>query len=53
MPDPPEELLSLAARRQLLSRLGDTPEALRDLSVSLNNVGRIAEARGAILPIGG
>jgi tetratricopeptide (TPR) repeat protein len=37
---------SLALRRQLVERLGGTPEALRDLSVSLNNVGRVASAQG-------
>ncbi|MCL2781875.1 MAG: hypothetical protein FWD74_10405 [Actinomycetia bacterium] len=35
----------LAASRELAERLG-TPEATRDLSVSLNNVARVAEARG-------
>ena len=32
--------------RQLVERLGGTPEALRDLSVSLDNVGQVAEAQG-------
>ena len=32
--------------RQLLERLGETPEALRDVSVSLNNVGRTHQALG-------
>ena len=36
---------SLRLRRELAERLG-TPEALRDLSVSLNNVGAVARARG-------
>ena len=35
----------LALRRDLAERLA-TPEALRDLSVSLNNVGAVARARG-------
>jgi tetratricopeptide (TPR) repeat protein len=30
----------------LVEQLGGTPEALRDLSVSLNNVGKVAEAQG-------
>ncbi len=33
-------------RRRLLARVGETPEALRDLSVSLNNVGKTAQALG-------
>ena len=37
---------SLALSRQLLERLGGTPEALRDLSVSLDNVGDVARAQG-------
>lgn len=36
---------SLGARRELVELLG-TPESRRDLSVSLNNVGRVAELRG-------
>ena len=36
---------SLGIRRGLVDVLG-TPESRRDLSVSLNNVGRVAEARG-------
>ena len=36
---------SLGVRRGLVDVLG-TPESRRDLSVSLNNVGRVAEARG-------
>ena len=36
---------SLSLRRQLVERLGGTPEALRDLSVSLNNVGKVAKAQ--------
>ena len=39
-----EESLKIA--RQLLERLGETPEALRDVSVSLNNVGRTHQALG-------
>jgi hypothetical protein len=30
----------------LLERVGETPEALRDLSISLNNVGNTAQAQG-------
>jgi tetratricopeptide (TPR) repeat protein len=37
---------SLALRRQLVERLGGTPESLRDLSVSLDNVGGVAQAQG-------
>jgi tetratricopeptide (TPR) repeat protein len=37
---------SLDLRRQLVERLGGTPEALRDLSVSLNNVGDVARVQG-------
>ena len=37
---------SLALRRQLVERLGGTPEALRDLSVSLDNMGDVARAQG-------
>ena len=37
---------SLDLSRQLVERLGGTPEALRDLSISLNNVGRVAQAQG-------
>ena len=37
---------SLEIDRQLVERLGGTPEALRDVSVSLNNVGRVAQAQG-------
>ena len=37
---------SLALRRQLVERLGGTPEALRDLSISLDNVGQVARAQG-------
>ena len=37
---------SLAIRRQLVERLGGTPEALRDVSVSLDNVGQVARAQG-------
>jgi hypothetical protein len=36
---------SLALSRQLVERLGGTPESLRDLSVSLNNLGRVAQAQ--------
>ena len=34
------------SRGQLVERLGGTPESLRDLSVSLDNVGRVAQAQG-------
>ena len=37
---------SLELRRRLREALGDTPQALRDLSVSLNNVGRIERDLG-------
>ena len=37
---------SLGIRRELVERLGGTPEALRDVSVSLNNVGKVAQAQG-------
>ena len=37
---------SLELSRQLVDRLGRTPEALRDLSVSLDHVGRVAKAQG-------
>jgi len=37
---------SLALSRQLVERLGGTPQALRDLSVSLDNVGQVAQAGG-------
>ncbi|MFM2329878.1 MAG: hypothetical protein RLZZ494_1981, partial [Pseudomonadota bacterium] len=37
---------SLEIRRQLLERLGATPEALRDVSVTLDNVGKVAQAQG-------
>ncbi|MBL8392455.1 MAG: tetratricopeptide repeat protein [Candidatus Accumulibacter sp.] len=37
---------SLALRRQLVERLGGTPESLRDLSISLDNLGRVAQAQG-------
>jgi tetratricopeptide (TPR) repeat protein len=37
---------SLTLTRQLVERLGGTPEALRDLSVSLDNVGQVARAQG-------
>ena len=37
---------SLEISRQLVERLGGTPEALRDVSVSLNNVGQVAQAQG-------
>ena len=37
---------SLALSRQLVERLGGTPEALRDVSVALDNVGRVAEVQG-------
>ena len=32
--------------RQLLQRQGETPEALRDVSVSLNNIGRTYQTVG-------
>lgn len=38
---------SLELRRTLLRRLGETPEALRDLAISLHNLGRVFAARGA------
>ena len=34
--------------RQRLQNLGETPEALRDLSVSLNNLGRVHQALGQL-----
>jgi tetratricopeptide (TPR) repeat protein len=37
---------SLALARQLVERLGGTPESLRDLSVSLDNLGGVAQAQG-------
>jgi tetratricopeptide (TPR) repeat protein len=37
---------SLALRRQQRERLGNTPETVRDLSIALDNVGRVAEALG-------
>ena len=37
---------SLAIARQLRERLGDAPESLRDLSVSLNRVGDLARDLG-------
>jgi tetratricopeptide (TPR) repeat protein len=37
---------SLEISRQLVQRLGGTPEALRDVSVSLDNVGQVARAQG-------
>jgi tetratricopeptide (TPR) repeat protein len=37
---------SLEISRQLIEQLGDTPEALRNLSISLNNVGIVARAQG-------
>jgi len=37
---------SLDLTRQLVERLGGTPETLRDLSISLDNVGQVARARG-------
>jgi tetratricopeptide (TPR) repeat protein len=37
---------SLALRRQLVERLGGTPESLRDLSLSLDKVGGVAQAQG-------
>jgi tetratricopeptide (TPR) repeat protein len=36
----------LEIAQRLLARVGETPEALRDVSVALNNVGRTAEALG-------
>ena len=39
---------ALALTRQLLQLLGDTPETLRDLSVSLILVGDVQEARGEL-----
>ena len=37
---------SLGIRRELVERLGGTPEALRDVSISLDNVGKVAQAQG-------
>lgn len=37
---------TLDIARQICERVGETPESLRDLSVSLDNVGGIAEALG-------
>ncbi|WP_156427882.1 tetratricopeptide repeat protein, partial [Thiohalocapsa sp. ML1] len=37
---------SLDIRRRILARVGETPEALRDLSVSLDNVGKTDQALG-------
>ncbi|WP_141699311.1 tetratricopeptide repeat protein, partial [Candidatus Thiosymbion oneisti] len=37
---------SLEIRRRILQRLGETPEALRDLSVSLNKVGKTDQQLG-------
>ncbi|WP_173804900.1 tetratricopeptide repeat protein, partial [Sphaerotilus uruguayifluvii] len=37
---------SLGIRRELVKRLGGTPEALRDVSISLDNVGQVAQAQG-------
>ncbi|MEZ4409487.1 MAG: tetratricopeptide repeat protein [Polyangiales bacterium] len=37
---------SLAIARRLLDAHGDSPQALRDLSVSLDNVGQVQQARG-------
>ena len=37
---------SLGLSRQLVERLGGTPEALRDLSISLDYVGQVAQAQG-------
>jgi tetratricopeptide (TPR) repeat protein len=37
---------SLALSRQLVERLGGTPESLRDLSVALDKVGGVAQAQG-------
>ncbi|MEI7869509.1 MAG: hypothetical protein WCI11_16595, partial [Candidatus Methylumidiphilus sp.] len=41
---------SLVLRRQLRDSLGDTPQALRDLSVSLNNVGKVEADLGNLEP---
>jgi hypothetical protein len=35
-------------RRRLLETVGESPTALRDLSVSLNNVGRVAREQGRL-----
>ncbi|WP_187345227.1 tetratricopeptide repeat protein [Cystobacter ferrugineus] len=40
---------SLALRRQLRAALGDTPEALRDLAISLDNVGGVRQRLGHLL----
>lgn len=37
---------SLAIRRKLLAQLGEMPQGLRDLSISLDKVGRVARDRG-------
>ncbi len=37
---------SLSIARALRAAVGETPEALRDLSISLDNVGRVAQALG-------
>ena len=37
---------SLSLRRQLREALGEGPQVLRDLSVSLDNVGRVARDLG-------
>ncbi|MCF6354737.1 MAG: tetratricopeptide repeat protein [Candidatus Polarisedimenticolaceae bacterium] len=37
---------SLDIRRQIIVRVGETPESLRDLSVSLNNVANTHKAMG-------
>ena len=39
---------SLDISRKILARVGETPEALRDLSVSLDNAGQIAQALGEL-----
>lgn len=39
---------SLALRRQLRTALGDTPQVLSDLAISLNNVARIREDQGQV-----
>src|SRR5262249_37750 len=40
---------SLALARRLREEVGDTPQALRDLSVSLNNVGEVRREAGDLV----
>ena len=41
---------SLAIRRRLLERIGETPESLSDLSASLEKVGQVEETIGDVEP---